>query len=232
MDGNGRWAKARYLPRHAGHRAGLKTVRKAVEYCANQGVDVLTLFAFSSENWGRPKEEVSQLMELFMSALRGELKRLKKNRVRLRIIGARNAFSEKLQQRIADAEAVTADSDGLLLQIAANYGGRWDICQAARSLAEAAKNGQLEPSDIDSSVFSQYLSFADQPDPDLFIRTGGEKRISNFMLWQTAYSELYFSDRLWPEFDETELARAFADFAGRQRRFGKTGDQVAGTEEH
>ncbi len=227
MDGNGRWARARHLPRHAGHRAGVKSVRMVVEQCARRGVEVLTLFAFSSENWQRPKEEVNQLMELFVSALRGELKRLQDNRVRLRIIGAREAFSEKLQKRIAEAEQATAANDGLLLQIAANYGGRWDITQAAYKLARAVKAGEVDPEAVDESVFSQFLSFPDAPDPDLFIRTGGERRISNFLLWQTAYSELFFSDHLWPDFDEAEFNRALEDFTGRQRRFGKTGDQVA-----
>jgi undecaprenyl diphosphate synthase len=228
MDGNGRWAKRRMLPRHAGHRAGVKSVRMVVEQCARRGIEVLTLFAFSSENWGRPKEEVSQLMELFMGALRSEAKRLQKNRVRLRIIGERSAFSEKLQQRIAEAEQATAGNDGLLLQIAANYGGRWDIAQAVRALAEKVKRGELEPQDIDERNLAAELSFAGQPDPDLFIRTGGEQRISNFILWQSAYSELSFSQKLWPDFDEEEFARVLADYAGRQRRFGKTGEQVAG----
>ncbi len=228
MDGNGRWARRRMLPRHAGHRAGVKSVRMAVEQCARRGIEVLTLFAFSSENWARPKEEVNQLMELFMSALRSELKRLQKNRVRLRIIGERAAFPEKLQRRIADAEQATTGNDGLLLQIAANYGGRWDITQGVRRLAEQVRDGELDPQDIDEQRLAAELSFADQPDPDLFIRTGGEQRISNFILWQSAYSELYFSELLWPDFDVDEFDRVLADYAGRQRRFGKTGEQVAG----
>ncbi len=226
MDGNGRWARRRLLPRHAGHRAGVKSVRIVVEQCAKLGIEVLTLFAFSSENWARPKAEVSQLMELFMSALRSEVKRLRQNRVRLRIIGDRSAFSERLQKRMADAEQMTADGDGLLLQIAANYGGRWDISQAARSLALAVRDEGLDPERIDEQQLGAALSFADSPDPDLFIRTGGERRISNFMLWQLAYCELYFSPRLWPEFDEAEFNLALEDFASRQRRFGKTGEQV------
>ena len=226
MDGNGRWAQRRMLPRHAGHRAGLKSVRTVVEQCADRGIEVLTLFAFSSENWARPKKEVSQLMELFMSALRGEIKRLQKNRVRLRIIGERSAFSEKLQARIAEAERLTAGNDRLLLQIAANYGGRWDITQAARSLARRVQQGELQPDEIGEKDLAAGLSFPDRPDPDLFIRTGGEQRISNFLLWQSAYSELYFTDRLWPEFDAAEFERALADFSRRQRRFGKTGEQV------
>lgn len=229
MDGNGRWAKKRLLPRHAGHKAGLKTVRSVVEQCVEQGVRVLTLFAFSSENWSRPKQEVSLLMELFMSALRGEVKRLQKNRVRLRIIGERTAFSEKLQRRIAEAEASTADNDTLLLQIAANYGGRWDITEAARRIAVEVEAGRLQAHEITEATLSAQLSFADAPDPDLFIRTGGEKRISNFLLWQSAYAEMYFSERLWPDFDREEFQRALADFAGRQRRFGKTGEQVETT---
>ena len=226
MDGNGRWAQRRLLPRHAGHRAGLKSVRSVVEQCANRGIEVLTLFAFSSENWGRPQKEVSQLMELFMSALRGEIKRLQKNRVRLRIIGERSAFSEKLQARIAEAERLTADNDRLLLQIAANYGGRWDITQAARGLARRVQQGELQPEEIGENELAAELSFPDRPDPDLFIRTGGEQRISNFLLWQCAYSELYFTDRLWPEFGAVEFERALAEFSQRQRRFGKIGEQV------
>jgi undecaprenyl diphosphate synthase len=228
MDGNGRWAQRRSLPRHVGHRAGLKTVRMVVEQCVQRGVQVLTLFAFSSENWTRPRDEVNQLMELFMSALRGELKRLQKNRVRLRIIGERRAFSEKLQRRMAEAERSTAGNDALLLQVAANYGGRWDITEAARQLAQAVRDGELEPDAIDEVRFSHHLSFPDVPDPDLFIRTGGEKRISNFLLWQSAYAELYFTDCLWPEFDQAELDRALEDFSRRQRRFGQTGEQVIG----
>lgn len=226
MDGNGRWAKKRFLPRHAGHRAGLKAVRRVVEQCAESGIEVLTLFAFSSENWARPEQEVSQLMDLFMGALRGEIKRLQKHHVRLRIIGDRSAFSEKLQQRIAEAESLTTGNDKLLLQIAANYGGKWDITQAARRMADAVQQGSLAPADINEDVFAAYLSFADQPNPDLFIRTGGERRISNFLLWQSAYSELYFTDCFWPDFDEREFRAALTDFTQRQRRFGKTGEQV------
>lgn len=226
MDGNGRWAQHRRLPRHAGHRAGVKSVRMVVEQCARHRIEVLTLFAFSSENWGRPTQEVNQLMDLFMNALRGEIKRLQKNRVRLRIIGERRAFSEKLQKRIADAEQATADNDGLLLQIAANYGGRWDITESARKLAGSVRDGALRPEDITEETVAASLSFPDAPYPDLFIRTGGEHRISNFLLWQAAYSELFFSDLLWPDFDEDEFERALADFSRRQRRFGKTGEQM------
>ncbi|MGD2081883.1 MAG: isoprenyl transferase [Chromatiales bacterium] len=228
MDGNGRWAKRRHLPRHAGHRAGVEAVRMSVEQCARLGVEVLTLFAFSSENWQRPKQEVSLLMELFMTALHREVRRLNANHVRLRVVGDRSAFPEKLRTRIAEAEALTGGNDGLVLQIAANYGGRWDITQAARRLAVRVLAGDLRPEAIDDAALADELSFADLPDPDLFIRTGGERRLSNFVLWQAAYAELYFTDCLWPDFGEAELAAALSDFAGRQRRFGRTGDQIEG----
>jgi len=226
MDGNGRWAKQRDLPRHAGHKAGVKSVRSSVEESVRHGVEVLTLFAFSSENWKRPKKEVSLLMDLFMVALQREVKRLKRNNVRLRIIGERSAFSEKLQQRIAQAEADTEGCDGMLLQIAANYGGRWDITRATRRLAQRVAAGQLLPDQIDESAIAAELSFAGLPDPDLFIRTGGEQRISNFMLWQCAYTELYFTDTFWPDFDADAYSAALDFYAGRQRRFGLTGEQV------
>lgn len=226
MDGNGRWAEARGKPRHAGHRAGVETVRRVIETCGQEGVRVLTLFAFSSENWQRPETEVKMLMELFFTALNREIRRLQKRNVRLRIIGDISAFSEKLQQLIREGERLTAENDGLVLQIAANYGGRWDITQAARNLARQVKAGLLQPEEIDEAVFARQLSFADQPDPDLFIRTGGEKRISNFMLWQCAYTELYFTDVLWPDFDDQALRDAFEDFARRQRRFGRVSAQV------
>lgn len=228
MDGNGRWAEARGKPRHAGHRAGVETVRRVIELCGREGVKVLTLFAFSSENWQRPETEVKMLMELFFTALNREIRRLRKQNVRLRIIGDISAFSEKLQALIREGERVTADNDGLLLQIAANYGGRWDITQAARKLAQQVKAGLLQPEEIDESQVASQLSFADQPDPDLFIRTGGEKRISNFLLWQCAYTELYFTEVLWPDFDEKALLAAFEDYAGRQRRFGRISSQVSG----
>jgi undecaprenyl diphosphate synthase len=228
MDGNGRWAERRGEPRHQGHRAGVRSVRAVVEECARAGVEVLTLFAFSSENWRRPAVEVNLLMDLFFSALHKEVKRLNENNIRLRIIGDRSAFSGKLQRRIAEGEATTAGNSGLILQVAANYGGRWDITQAARRLAEQVQAGVLGAADIDEDQLAGQLSFAGLPDPDLFIRTGGERRISNFLLWQCAYAELYFTDTLWPDFDRDALRHAFADFAGRQRRFGRTGAQVAG----
>jgi undecaprenyl diphosphate synthase len=226
MDGNGRWAVQRKLPRTAGHRAGVKSVRAVVEESVHQGIGVLTLFAFSSENWRRPKSEVSLLLELFMSTLRAEVSRLNANGVRLRILGERGAFPEKLQRRIAEAEQATGDNRSLLLQIAANYGGRWDILQASRRLAARMRDGRIAPEDVDEQLFSSLLSFPDLPDPDLFIRTGGEQRISNFVLWQAAYSELYFSELMWPDFGVEAYRYALADFARRQRRFGFTGEQI------
>jgi undecaprenyl diphosphate synthase len=226
MDGNGRWAKRRSLPRFAGHKAGLDTVRKIVSECGKHNVEVLTLFAFSSENWRRPQKEVGLLMELFLTALKQEVKKLHRNNVQLRIIGGREAFSQKLQDRIAQAEEMTASNDGLVLNIAANYGGRWDVTQAARYLAEAVKTGELQPEDITESMMEENLSMKDLPEPDLFIRTGGEQRISNFLLWQLAYTELYFTDVLWPDFGEAEFFQAIQSFGGRQRRFGQTGEQV------
>ena len=227
MDGNGRWAKQRNRARTWGHRAGVKSVRAVVEESVRRGVGTLTLFAFSSENWRRPAAEVSVLMDLFMITLRGEVSRLNDNGVRLRIIGERTAFSEKLQRRIAEAERLTAHNVALNLQVAANYGGRWDITQAARRLVAEAAAGRLAPAAIDERALAAHLSFADLPDPDLFIRTGGEKRLSNFILWQSAYAELYFTDLLWPEFDAAAYGLALDDYARRQRRFGLTGDQVA-----
>lgn len=226
MDGNGRWAKQRGKARHAGHRAGVETVRKVIEVCGEQGVKVLTLFAFSSENWQRPKTEVKMLMELFFTALNREVRRMKKRNVRLRIIGDISAFSDKLQKLILESEKSTAANDGLLLQIAANYGGRWDITRAARTLAARVGRGDLKVEQIREAELAQCLSCADVPDPDLFIRTGGEKRISNFLLWQCAYTELYFCETLWPDFGKDDLLLAFQDYAGRQRRFGRISEQV------
>jgi len=226
MDGNGRWAQQRGKARHVGHRAGVDVVRKVMELCGQQGVKVLTLFAFSSENWQRPKTEVKLLMELFFSALNREVRRMHKRNVRLRIIGDISAFSDKLQHLIRESEKTTAANDGLLLQIAANYGGRWDITQAARTLASRVKRGELEVEQITENALAQCLSCADVRDPDLFIRTGGEKRISNFLLWQCAYTELYFCETLWPDFSKDDLLAAFRDFAGRQRRFGRIAEQV------
>jgi len=226
MDGNGRWARARRLPRTAGHKKGVDTTSRIVQLCGEKGIKALTLFAFSSENWRRPKEEVNTLMELFMLALKREVKRLNKNNVRLRFIGDRSAFSQKLQDSIQESETVTASNTGLQLQIAANYGGRWDIVQAARSITEDVLSGSLSLDEIDDQAISARISTSDLPEPDLFIRTGGEHRISNFLLWQLAYSELFFTDVLWPDFSEVELDAAINSFANRQRRFGMTGEQV------
>jgi undecaprenyl diphosphate synthase len=226
MDGNGRWAQARGQARHAGHRAGVESVRSTIEGCIRHGVKVLTLFAFSSENWRRPKTEVSLLMELFMSALAREVKRMHSNNIRLRVIGDLGAFPDKLQKRILAVEQDTAAHDGLLLQVAANYGGRWDVTQAARRLAERVAAGELQPDDIDENALAAATSLGGLPDPDLFIRTGGELRISNFLLWHCAYTELYFTPTLWPDFDLQAFEGALQEFARRQRRFGQTGEQV------
>jgi len=220
MDGNGRWAERQGKPRATGHKAGVESVRRVMEVCGQAGVKVLTLFAFSSENWKRPQSEVNLLLDLFLVALKQEIRRINKRNVRLRVVGDVSAFPHKLQQRIMDAEQLTADNDGLLLQIAANYGGRWDIVQAARRLARQAQAGELDADAIDEDRLGQAMSFSDVPDPDLFIRTGGEQRISNFMLWQAAYTEFYFTDVLWPDFQELEMRAALKAFAGRQRRFG------------
>jgi len=226
MDGNGRWAKRRLLPRTAGHQAGVSAVRKTVEQCAKLGIEVLTLFAFSSENWRRPEEEVNVLMRLFDRALAQEAQRLHNNGIRLQVIGDRSAFSSNLQHRIADAEKLTKDNKGMTLLIAANYGGRWDITQAARHLAAQVEQGRMSAAEITEEKLASHLSFAGLPEPDLFIRTGGELRISNFLLWQLAYTELYFTEVLWPDFDGQELDRALAEYARRERRFGHTSEQL------
>ena len=226
MDGNGRWAEKRNKARVMGHRAGVEAVRGVVEYCAEQGVEVLTLFAFSSENWKRPKKEVGLLMELFMTALGREVKRMHTNSVRLRIIGDTSRFSSALQDRIKKSEDLTESNEGLTVVVAANYGGRWDITQAAKKLSGLVKNGELTVDDITQERMADCISLNDLPEPDLFIRTGGEKRISNFLLWQLAYTELYFTDTLWPDFNKESLAEAIRSFSSRQRRFGQTGKQV------
>ncbi|HCJ30883.1 MAG TPA: di-trans,poly-cis-decaprenylcistransferase [Pseudomonas sp.] len=226
MDGNNRWAKRRLLPGVAGHKAGVDAVRAVIEVCAEAGVEVLTLFAFSSENWQRPAEEVGALMELFLTALRREARKLNENGISLRIIGDRSRFHPELQTAMLEAEEMTAGPGRFVLQVAANYGGQWDILQAAQRMAREAQSGRLDPSEVTPALFQSYLATGDMPLPDLCIRTGGERRISNFLLWQLAYAELYFSDLFWPDFKHDAMRAALADFAKRQRRFGKTGDQV------
>ncbi len=227
MDGNGRWAAARSLPRHAGHRAGLKSVRAAIETCAKAGVEVLTLFAFSSENWKRPRDEVSLLMSLFLEALDREISDLHKNSIKVRFIGDLTQLSTALQGRMRDAELLTRGNSRLTVLIAMAYGGKWDITQAAQSLARQCVAGTLAPEQIDEARLAGELALDGLPDPDLFIRTGGDQRISNFLLWNLAYTELYFCDALWPDFDDAELHRALEQFARRERRFGLTSEQRA-----
>jgi undecaprenyl diphosphate synthase len=230
MDGNGRWAEARRRPRTIGHRAGARAVNACIDACLEDGIEVLTLFAFSSENWRRPKEEVGALMQLFLRALDREVDELHRRGVQVRFLGERGAFAPELQQRMARAEAVTAGNARLRLCIAANYGGRWDVAQAARAVAREVAAGRLAPEAIDEGTLAPHFALHDLPPPDLFIRTGGEHRISNFLLWQLAYCELYFTDVLWPDFDAAALRAAVADFAGRERRFGLTSAQLAAAE--
>jgi undecaprenyl diphosphate synthase len=220
MDGNGRWATRRYLPRVAGHKKGVDALRACVRHCGERGVRVLTVFAFSSENWNRPPEEVSGLMELLAVALSREVPQLHAEGVRIHFIGNRSALSEKVRAGLAQAEAATASNSRLVFNICFNYGGRWDIAQAAAGLA--ARGEAITEASLDSS-----MALAHVPDPDLLIRTGGEQRISNFLLWQAAYSELYFSDKLWPDFDEAALDAAIVEFASRERRFGMTSAQLS-----
>jgi undecaprenyl diphosphate synthase len=227
MDGNGRWARARGLPRPAGHRASVKVVRRVVEECASRQVRFLTLFAFSSENWRRPADEVGLLMSLFLDALVREIGDLHKNQVRVKFIGDRAALSVELVTRMVAAETLTQGNAGLTLTVAVAYGGRWDIAQACRALAADAAAGRVDPAVIDENAVAGKLALAGMPDPDLLIRTGGEQRISNFLLWNFAYSELYFCDALWPEFAPQDLATAFEHYAQRERRFGKTSAQLA-----
>jgi len=226
MDGNGRWAKARSLPRHAGHRAGVKAVREIVEVAARRKVSYLTLFAFSSENWRRPKDEVSRLMKLFLDALQREVNDLHRNNVRLRFIGAREMLQPGLARKIVLAEERTKANTGLTVHIAVAYGGRWDIVNAARQLAAMVDSGKITPMDIDEDSLESQLALAGTPDPDLLIRTGGEQRISNFLLWNIAYAELWFCDCLWPDFGANEFDDALEFFAKRERRYGNTGDKV------
>ena len=221
MDGNGRWAAARGATRVSGHRAGLKPVRMCVEECTQRGVEALTLFAFSSENWGRPAEEVGSLMGLFVEALDREIAELHTKGVRVRFIGARHTLSARLQRRIRAAEERTAENTRLKLQVAVSYGGRWDIIEAAQKLAMQCSGGAMRPADITEERFAQALSLAGLPGVDLLIRTGGEQRISNFLLWDLAYAELHFSPRLWPDFAVADLEEALAFFTSRERRFGR-----------
>jgi undecaprenyl diphosphate synthase len=226
MDGNGRWAEAHGQPRHAGHREGLRPVRMCIEECSRRKVGALTLFAFSSENWRRPMLEVSSIMQLFMDAIDREVEELHRNGVRLRFIGDRQSLSVKLQARMAASEQLTAANTGLQLQIAVSYGGRWDIVQAARKLAAEVASGALRVDAIDEERFARSLALGDLPDPDLFIRTGGDFRISNFLLWNLAYTEIFVSDVLWPDFDLSKFEAALAAFDARERRFGLTGEQL------
>jgi undecaprenyl diphosphate synthase len=227
MDGNGRWATARRLPRVAGHARGVDAVRRTVEACARRGVEFLTLFAFSSENWRRPADEVSVLMRLFIAALEREVSDLRNNGIRLRVVGDLTAFEPRLRELIADAEARTAGNKRMTLTVAANYGGRWDILQAMRRLLAHEPAVAADPRLLQEDDIAAHLAMAYAPEPDLFIRTGGEQRISNFLLWQLAYTELYFTDAWWPDFDENALDRAFESFRQRERRFGRTSAQLA-----
>ncbi|MDU0354567.1 polyprenyl diphosphate synthase [Paraglaciecola aquimarina] len=226
MDGNGRWAKEKGKIRTFGHKAGVKAVRASVSFAVKSGVEALTLFAFSSENWKRPAEEVGVLMELFKLVLGSEVKKLHKNNVKLQVIGDTSRFDSKLIKKVQDAEQLTKDNDGLTLNIAANYGGRWDIVNAAQIIADKVKAGELQSSDINEELFTEHTCASNLPAVDLLIRTGGEQRISNFLLWQVAYAELYFSNVYWPDFSEQTFQDAVNDFNLRQRRFGKTGEQV------
>lgn len=227
MDGNGRWAAARGLTRTAGHKAGLAPVRMCIQECSDRGVEALTLFAFSSENWRRPAAEVASLMGLFIEALDREIAELHARKVRVRVIGARRSLSVRLQSHIAAAEERTAANTGLKLQVAVSYGGRWDVVQAAQRVARECVSGALRPEDLTEERFAEALSLAGLPETDLLIRTGGEQRISNFLLWDLAYAELFFTARLWPEFAVADLEEAFAFFASRERRFGQTAEQRA-----
>jgi len=226
MDGNGRWAEKKYMPRALGHKAGVKVVRNIVEHCVKEKIEVLSLFAFSSENWRRPKKEIEILMDLFMGTLQSQVDKLDKNNIKLRIIGDKAAFSAKLQNKIEQAQVQTENNTGLTLVIAANYGGRWDIAQAFQQIIKKIDGGEIQAQDVSEELIAQFLTTADLPEPELFIRTGGEERISNFLLWQLAYTEFYFTETLWPDFKPDLLADAINSFRGRQRRFGRTGNQI------
>jgi len=223
MDGNGRWATKRFLPRVAGHVKGVEAVRTVVEACAERGIEYLTVFAFSSENWRRPEEEVSLLMKLFVTALEREVSKMHANNIRLKVVGDLSRFDQKLQDMIANAERKTANNTRLTVTVCANYGGRWDIMQAIGKMVAEHPGA----TDFSEEQLAPYLSMAYAPEPDLFIRTGGEERISNFLLWQLAYTELHFTDTYWPDFNAERLDEAIASYQGRERRFGRTGDQLA-----
>ena len=226
MDGNGRWANRRLLPRVAGHRKGVEALRAAVRASVEQGVEYLTVFAFSSENWRRPADEVSILMDLFARALEVEVAKLHANRIRLKVVGDTSRFDRRIRDLIVAGEALTAENERLTLTVAANYGGRWDVAQAARRYFAANPDALVANRPLVPEAFEPYLAMAYAPEPDLFIRTGGEKRISNFLLWQLAYTELYFTDTLWPDFDAATLRAAIESFGNRERRFGRTSEQV------
>jgi len=226
MDGNGRWAKARGLPRTLGHKKGMDCVRSTVEVCSKKNIEALTLFAFSTENWKRPEDEVGFLMELFLTMMKSEVKKLHKNNVQLNIIGDRSRFSSVLQKAMSEAEQITRNNTGLCLNIAVNYGGRMDITEAARVLCFRVAKDELNPKDITPEMIQAELFLSNLSEPDLLIRTGGEKRISNFLLWQLAYCEFYFTDTYWPDFDKNEFKKALVSFSSRQRRFGKIGEQI------
>ena len=226
MDGNGRWAAAHSKARHAGHRAGVRAARAVAKACVEANVQVLTLFAFSSENWQRPADEVNSLMRLFVEVLQREVDELHASGIQLKFIGARDHLPEILVKRIAAAEAKTASNTRMTLVLAVAYGGRWDIIQATRRLAAKVRAGDIEPEDIDESVLGRHLALAGLPPPDLLIRTGGEQRVSNFLLWDLAYTEIFFTSALWPDFGAADLAAAIVFFRSRQRRFGRTGDQL------
>ena len=226
MDGSGRWARHRRRPRVAGHRAGVNAARDIVQACGERGIDVLTLFAFSSENWRRPRDEVERLMGLFRTALEQEARNLHEHNVRLEIVGERRMLNDMLLKRIVQAEDLTRANTGLRLVIAMNYGGRWDVTQACRKIACRVRDGDLDPDAITPELVDKFLSLSELPPPDLFIRTGGEMRVSNFLIWHLAYTELYFTDTLWPDFDQRSLDAALDAYASRQRRFGRTSEQV------
>ena len=229
MDGSGRWARRRRLPRFAGHRAGVDAARDIVRACGERGMEVLTLFAFSSENWRRPRDEVEGLMGLFRNALEQEARRLHEHNVRLEVVGERGTLNDMLRKRIGQAEELTRNNAGLRLIIAMNYGGRWDVTQACRAIARQVRDEALDPDTITPELVDEHLSLSELPPPDLFIRTGGEMRVSNFLIWHLAYAELYFTETLWPDFDPRALDAALGAYAGRQRRFGRTSEQVVET---